>query len=100
MGTDTLPCEQGIFRLGTGSFSREEKQAPLSKWEVSLQSSALLLQLCLGGGTLPVLAPPPQVWCKTHHSGLLLVQGLQEGRCLVQGALRVAGDVLLGLLPG
>ena len=30
---------------------------------------------------------------KTYHSGLLLVQGMQEGRVGVQAALRVTGDV-------
>ena len=37
---------------------------------------------------------------KTYHSGLLLVQGMQEGRAGVQAALRVTGDVLLRVLIG
>lgn len=37
---------------------------------------------------------------KTYHSGLLLVQGMQEGRVGVQAALGVTGDVLLRVLIG
>lgn len=37
---------------------------------------------------------------RTHHAGLVLIQGLQEGGGRLQGPLGVAGDVLLGLFPG
>lgn len=53
MGTDALSCVQEIFSLGTGiSFSCKGKQMPLSKWKVSLQTSAST-DLCPPSAALP-----------------------------------------------